>query len=142
MMHLTLRRMVDGDTYTLGRLEDAESRQVCVTAERAWVDLNRDGLGDPEVSRIPAGTYTCHRDIHGKTGPLPYQVWELENVPGRSEIHIHIGNDPGKHSKGCILVGTTWGAGGTINNSRSAFDTLMRLTEGHDEITLTVVDAE
>lgn len=135
-----LYRMAEGPGYTLGRIEDSEKRQVCVTAERAWVDTDGNGIGDTNESRIPAGTYRCHRDTHGKNKPNPYTVWELENVPGRSEVHIHIGNNPRTDSLGCPLVGSAWDANGTITGSRAAFERWMKLTADFETITLRVHD--
>jgi len=55
-----------------------------------------------DISSIPVGTY--HGDIRtdGKRG---WRI-QLENVPGRKYIQIHIGNFP-KDITGCILVGTS-----------------------------------
>lgn len=142
MMELTLIRMMEGTDYTLGRIEDAEKRQVCVTAERAWVDKNGDGIGDRNESRIPPGTYTLRRDLHNKTSPKAYECWEVCDVPGRSEIHIHIGNSAQKDSRGCPLVGSDFGPNGTVIGSKVAFEKLMRLTEGHESLTLHVRDVE
>ena len=135
-----LFRMADGKDFTLGRLEDAERNQICVTAERAWVDKDKNGLGDRNESRIPAGTYVCQRDQHNKSSSAPYEVWEITGVPGRSEIHIHRGNDPRIHSKGCPLVGTNFGPNGTVTESGKAFEKWMRVTAGFDRITLRVHD--
>lgn len=138
-----LWRMAEGSDYTLGRLEDAEKRQLCVIAERAWVDVDGNGIGDTSVSRIPAGTYTCRRDMHGKNKPeTAYEVWEILGVPGRSEVHVHIGNDPRTNSKGCPLVGTDFGPKGTITESRKAFAKWMDATKRFEEITLRVHDVE
>ena len=137
-----LWRMAEGADYTLGRIEDSERKQLCTIAERAWVDLDGNGLGDSGKSRIPAGTYECRRDLHGKSGPKPYEVWEILGVPGRSEIHIHIGNDPRIHSKGCPLVGTDFGPNGTVTESRKAFKKWMDATKDFDAITLRVHDVE
>jgi hypothetical protein len=135
-----LWRMTEGKDFTLGRIEDAQNRELCVVAERAWVDKNGDGLGDRNESRIPAGTYVCQRDLHGKSGPHPYEVWEILGVPGRSEVHIHIGNDPRIHSLGCPLVGSTFGPNGTVKDSKAAFQKWMQATAAFDRITLRVHD--
>lgn len=138
-----LYRMVEHPgVWTLGRLEDSERRQLCVIAERGWVDKNGDGIGDSNVSRIPAGTYECERDMHGKSGPNPYEVWEIKGVPGRSEIHVHIGNSPEKDSKGCPLVGSDFGPNGTVVGSRDAFKRWMAATAAFDRITIRVHDIE
>lgn len=135
-----LYRMAEGKDYTLGRIEDAQNVQLCVVTERAWVDKNGDGLGDRNESRIPAGTYICRRDKHNKSSPDAYEVWEILGVPGRSEIHIHVGNDPRIHSKGCPLVGTNFGPNGTVTESRKAFTKWMQATAAFQQITLRVHD--
>jgi hypothetical protein len=140
MKVFTLHRMVDGPDFTLGRMEDEQNNVVCVTAERAWVDKNGDGFGDNGVSRIPPGTYECNRDTHGKLGPHPYEVWEIGGVPGRSEIHIHIGNVAARDSKGCPLVGTAFGPNGSVTGSGDAFRKWMKATEGESKIVLVVKD--
>jgi len=71
---------------------------VCVTCERPWLDNH------PMTSCIPAGGYHCTQHSSPKFG----DVWELQNVPGRTAILIHPGNWP-SDSEGCILVGSTLG---------------------------------
>ena len=135
-----LYRMAEGADWTLGRIEDSERRQLCTIAERAWVDKDGNGIGDRNESRIPAGTYTCRRDMHNKQSENAYEVWEICDVPGRSEIHMHIGNDPRKDSKGCPLVGTDFGANGCVTESRKGFKRWMDATKEYDTITLHVHD--
>lgn len=53
-----------------------------------------------EDKPIPAGTYICRLLDHPKHG----MCWEVTNVPGRTGILFHIGNDA-SDSEGCILVG-------------------------------------
>ena len=143
MRHFHLIRMAElPGVWTLGRLEDEEHKQLCVVAERGWVDKNGDGLGDRNESRIPAGTYECTRDKHNKSSPDAYECWEINGVPGRSEIHIHVGNDPRRDSKGCPLVGTAFGANGTVTQSKVAFQKWMKATAGLERIRLTVHDIE
>lgn len=139
MKTLTLYRMRPTPTATFGRIEAEDSAQLCVTLEPAWVDANADGIGDRGVSRIPAGTYTCRRDIHGKTKPNPYEVWEVLGVPGRSEIHIHRGTKR-SHTQGCILVGSAFHGPDEISGSAHAFDKLMKETARDSELTLVVID--
>lgn len=139
-MKLILHRMLNGPDYTYGRIEDEERRLVCYTVERPWVDKNNDGISDTGVSRIPPGTYICRRDMHGKSGPKPYECWEVCDVPGRSEIHIHIGNDAMQHSRGCPLVGMAFAPNGTVARSKEAFAKLEKLTAGLKTLTLEVRD--
>jgi hypothetical protein len=48
----------------------------------------------------PDGTYSIEYE---KSPKFSRNLWELKNVPNRSEIKIHVGNRSA-HSKGCILV--------------------------------------
>lgn len=137
-----LYRMAEGPDWTLGRIEDAENRQICTVAERAWVDKDGNGIGDRNESRIPAGTYTCRRDLHNKQSEHAYEVWEICDVPGRSEIHIHRGNKPQIDSKGCPLVGIDFGPNGSVTESRRGFARWMEATRGYETITLRVHDVE
>jgi hypothetical protein len=89
---------------------------------------------------IPAGTYECTRDMHGKSGPSPYEVWEINGVPGRSEVHIHIGNDPRTDSLGCPLVGMAFAPKGTVAQSKVAFAKWMKATAGETRIRITFHD--
>lgn len=114
---------------------------IAYTLERPWADNQQN------LSSIPAGTYP---------GTLRYDHndhWriELQNVPGRQNIQIHIGNQPDQ-SKGCILVGLKLGpdlcsiVGGT---SAPAYTALMTAFYGTDSpvstpdksISVSVVDA-
>ena len=55
------------------------------TMERPWVDLNGDGLGDPQTSCITPGTYLCEWRESPKYG----WCYEVTGVKGRSHILIH-----------------------------------------------------
>lgn len=135
-----LYRMVEGPDFTLGRLEDEENREVCVIAEKGWVDKDNNGIGDDNVSRIQAGEYECERDIHNKRSETRYECWELCDVKGRSEIHMHRGNDPRVHSKGCLLVGTKFGENGTVIGSIDAYKKWMELTKNETKIKIRIHD--
>lgn len=138
MTELTLVRMVNAAEYTFGRLETPDSIQVCVTLEEPWRDGDNDGLGDTNVSRVPAGSYPAFRRLSPTRG---YEVFELRDVPGRKNVQIHKGNSV-EDTLGCILVGTDFRKGGTITESKKAFDKLMKLLAGQDEFTLHVRDVE
>lgn len=70
---------------------------------------------------IPAGTYavTISHSPH-----LGYDTPEVMNVPGRSNIRIHIGNFP-EDVLGCLAVGQTRNLPDFVGKSRIAFETLM-----------------
>ncbi len=56
----------------------------------------------PGSLAIPEGTFPI--DVRAFRGDEKKQYVHLENVPGRSGIAMHGGNEP-KDSAGCILVG-------------------------------------
>ena len=66
-----------------------------LSAELPWVS------NLPTKSCIPTGKYICKRVNSPKFG----EVFEITNVPKRSNILFHRGNVPKKDSKGCILIG-------------------------------------
>jgi hypothetical protein len=79
-----------GELYVDGRF-------ICNTLELPW------RWNQKNISCIPSGTYTCFwRYDRGRI--------QVENIfclgITRVEVQIHAGNIP-KHSKGCILVGTS-----------------------------------
>lgn len=67
---------------------------ICVTIERPWIFNKKD------ISCIPTGTYKCIPH----TGEKFKDVWEITNVPGRTNILFHAGNTV-DDTHGCILVG-------------------------------------
>ncbi len=118
---------------TYGQLLDAEGKQIAVTLELPWRE-NRHG-----VSCIPAGVYPAHRRMSAKR---KYELFELDTVPGRSNIEIHIGNLP-SDSEGCILLGSAFGILGDksgILRSGDAFRTFMGLLRDQNAFTLVVSD--
>jgi len=73
----------------------------CYTLELPWLE-NRKGK-----SCIPEGTYRARFGIHYNDAS-PYRCIELFDVPGRSEIEIHIANKP-SDLLGCIAPGRKLG---------------------------------
>ena len=65
------------------------------TWELPW----RNNLND--ISRIPAGVYKARTRTDGDLG---WRI-ELDPVPKRDFVELHLGNYP-KNSIGCILLGT------------------------------------
>ena len=90
---ITVFRQYKSDTCTSGYIA-AEGKIICYSLEKPWKG------NAPEISSIPAGTYTASLRYDHKDR---WRV-ELKDVPGRKNIQIHIGNTPAD-SKGCILVG-------------------------------------
>jgi len=66
----------------------------CLTLELPWLDNKTN------VSCIPPGIYKCEKRFSVKNG----QVFQLENVHGRTYIQGHIGNYT-RDIAGCIIFG-------------------------------------
>lgn len=106
---------------TLGRLVSRDGAFACVTLERS---------ADGDHPCIPAGTYHVTIDTHHPGTPGAYRCPELLDVPGRSQIQIHIGNCC-DDLQGCIAPGERESADGlAIEESGSAFRRLMAYLEG------------
>lgn len=129
-----LDRLSSTGFATYGQLIDAASEQrVCVTLELPWHDNAHD------LSCIPIGIYPAHRRLSPKRG---YELFELEAVPDRSNIEMHVGNLP-HDSLGCILLGTHFGAvngQSGVLESKVAFTEWMFRNRGHDHIQLVITD--
>ncbi|MGG7581694.1 DUF5675 family protein [Rhizobium sp. Nf11,1] len=132
MRQLTLRRIHTANGATIGVLSGLS--HTLYTLEEAWRE------NQPKISSIPAGTYQCvpHGWEPGATVSKP-KVWQLQNVPGRSAILIHVGNTT-KDTEGCILAGMGMMVTQTlssISDSRIAID-LMRKEIGANPFLLTI----
>ena len=91
---LTIERKLSSESCTMGYLV-ASGEVLCYTLELPWADNQNN------ISCIPAGTYA---------GILRYDKtdgWriQLENVPGRMGVQIHVGNYTSQ-IQGCVLVGS------------------------------------
>ena len=96
-MHLTLVRKISANKAIISELVGL-SRKVYVL-EDEWND------NKPRESCIPAGTYTVKPHGWELRSPFKYkQVWQLQNVPGRTAILIHGGNFI-QDTEGCLLAG-------------------------------------
>lgn len=139
----TLQRIKQTSSATFGEMRDAAGHRLCYTLERPYVDANGDGITDRGVSCIPAGTYQVKRRWSPKHGK---NVYELLNVPGRSDIEIHSANDA-RELEGCIALGTNmgevntskFGPGYGVVNSRTAVAAFEHVVSV-DEWTLVVLD--
>lgn len=90
---------------------------------------------------IPLGTYDVSIRWSEKHKRL---VPHVENVPGFTEIEIHVGNFP-KDTEGCLLVGRSSGTD-QVSGSRLAFDALFSILsdakETDERITITYTEKE
>jgi hypothetical protein len=128
-MKLTVERGPDDGTAILGRLL-ANGIFECYTLEPS--------ASRPEYPCIPAGTYPVEMLESPRFGQI---TPHLQNVPGRSLIEIHPGNNA-EDTEGCLLVGQTeskdW-----IGSSRVAFLALMALLMPNARgLTITYQNAE
>jgi hypothetical protein len=96
-MKVILRRSVLSNKAILGRLY-FNGVGIAHTLENTYLDNQRN------ISAIPEGDYKVKKYSSAK---YP-DVWELQDVPNRSKILIHNGNIE-EHTRGCILVGDSWG---------------------------------
>ncbi len=98
-MELTLKRIYQGEDYTIGRLS-IDGRYFCDTLEDKVRDLPAE-TKIPGKTAIPAGIYKVEVTYSPKFGrKLPL----LLDVPFFSGIRIHRGNTA-VDTSGCILVG-------------------------------------
>ncbi|WP_444883512.1 DUF5675 family protein [Microbulbifer sp. PSTR4-B] len=124
-MNCNLQRFAYGPDATLGRLRVRDC--VFYTVERPWLG-NR-----PFESCIPEGVYSCY----------PYNslrfpnVWELQEVPGRTKILIHTANYSAD-VQGCIGIGSGLAPGGWwVMQSRRAMQQLRELLPPEFDLTIT-----
>lgn len=102
---------------------------LCHTLERPWVNNKIN------ISCIPAGKYI----LAPFTGKEYKRVYQVLDVPGRTNILFHIGNIA-KNSKGCILPGMRFGMLGdkrAVLYSGKAVNLLRRQLK-QDKHTLTI----
>jgi len=111
-----IKRLEFGATETLGVLT-LKGKILCYTLELAWKDNARN------VSCIPIGTYTCKRVQSPKFG----EVWQILDVPNRSNILIHAGNTH-KQIEGCVLLGS---GVGWLDNDRAVLNSRGAINEFH-----------
>lgn len=94
-----LRDLHVGDYATLGTciVYDILGQQIFKSdsLERGWLN------NKPNVSSIPPGVYECVLEYSPK---FDTDLWELKNVPGRSECKFHAANY-WKQLEGCIALG-------------------------------------
>jgi Family of unknown function (DUF5675) len=115
-MKIEIKRAIETDLSVLSNIY-VDGQWECYGLEPARV--NPVNVGHP---LIPAGTYPV---IFTPSPHLGYVTPELVDVPGRSDIRVHVGNFP-KDTLGCTLVGQTK-AQDTVFESQAAFTALLTL---------------
>ena len=112
MRRFNLWRSNYAPEYTEGRLYFGQ-QFLCWTLEEPWLDNLRN------VSCVYEGLYPLTIRTDGDRGPR----YELQDVPARSNVQIHSGNDL-HDTTGCILVGVTREPG-KVWSSRKAMNMLL-----------------
>ena len=130
-----LVRVLKSTEGTAGVLLNPELLPICNTVEPPWKE-NR-----VNVSCIPEGLYMAHRRMRHAGQGGEYEVFELENVPGRTVVQLHIANEPAE-LEGCIAPVTYWldrkffGCG-----SNDAFGHFMRPLKNINRIALKITSS-
>jgi len=97
----------------------------CYTVERPWLD------NKPRESCIPEGVYRLEFGMYNRGG---YPAYEIMNVPDRSLIKMHRGNNM-SDVVGCVAFGSglwyyenLW----SVSNSSGAMNGFMDAMDGED----------
>lgn len=131
-MNITLTREYDPEV-TDGSITDDQGNFICYSLELPNLD------NKPEISCIPEGQFSFQKFFSSTLG----WVYRLQNVPNRSLIDIHSGNDV-LDLRGCITVGTEQGTLTIKNkvypavlNSKVALQKLFDIVGNNGTITIT-----
>lgn len=139
-MRLTLMRIANKSTYTIGKLY-IDGCYYCDVLEDTDRGLD-DDMKESEILKkkikgqtaIPTGTYPVkitYSPKYKKLMPL------IDNVKGYSGIRIHSGNTH-KDTEGCLLVGKNKEVGKVLE-SRKTFNALYKiLTETKENIIIDI----
>ena len=112
-MRLFLKRVIRNDGNIMGVLYGRGF--ACYTLELP------DRNNEVNVSCIPAQIYDCY---YTSISSFPDGAIVIQNVAGRTDIRIHVGN-AAEDIKGCIAVGDTMNSNISVTNSRVAFNRLV-----------------
>lgn len=121
MLTVSVFRFADLKEATIGAVY-VDGRFEAFSLEDQWQPVKVAG-----ETRIPAGTYKLklrkfgglHLKYAGKF-PEHKGMIELENVPGFTDVLIHLGNTE-KDTAGCILVGDGAISSGEVTQSTTAY---------------------
>lgn len=138
-MNLILTRNKFRSDGVFGDLTEDNGKLVAYTLEHGYSN------GNAFVPKLPDGNYSCRRGAHKLEHMTSnFETFEVENVPGHTNILFHVGNY-NRDSDGCILLGTEIKdscpqANTTlmVANSKVAFASFMKLMAGVNEFSLSV----
>lgn len=110
----------------------------CQTLEHAYSKTDKIGNLLGFEPKIPNGSYECVRGFHHLEGMvMPFETFQVMNVPGHTGILFHSGN-MNADSSGCILLGLKRVGSFEILESKLAFEGFMKSLEGINNFTLTI----
>lgn len=116
---------------TLLLLDESKTLFSCRTLELPWLNNQQD------ISCIPAGRYPLVWEYSSK---FNRRLWELKQVPNRSEIKFHVANYH-RELNGCIGVGDLHMHLDTdgFRDLRSSRNTLAKLHEYKQDMTNSIL---
>lgn len=100
-MHIQILRQEHSDKQTLGYLYIIDNEEIlfsCNTLELPWRD------NQSNISCVPIGEYKCVLEYSDR---FERDLWELKDVPNRSECKFHSANYF-KQLNGCIALGDSF----------------------------------
>jgi len=131
---MKLIRIEHNETETIGVLS-VNGRLTCYVLELPWRD-NRCC-----ISRIPAGFYTGERQ---KDHPRKGLVFHIFNVPGRTEIMMHVGNTH-VDTAGCPVPGLQPGYHDSVRGVLDSNAACLYVTDemgDEDRFSILILDCE
>ena len=129
MRELVIQRLEHDSDCCLGLLA-IDRKAFCWTLELPFLD------NQPSISCIPKGLYTCRR----YSSPSHPRVWQVCDVPMRSDVLIHAGNTV-LDTSGCVLLGTIPGYLShrrAVLQSRDMFEAFMSATQSDETLQLAI----
>tara|TARA_R110000772_G_scaffold107347_1_gene209673 strand:+ start:294 stop:716 length:423 start_codon:yes stop_codon:yes gene_type:complete len=133
MKIVIIQRFSSDEFETLGTAtlldENLNPIFAAMSLERGWLD------NKPNESCVPEGKYKCVLEYSPRFNK---DLWELKDVPNRSECKFHTSNY-WDELNGCIALGYTAENIGKdyrldVTNSRNTMDTFERLLKDEKEI--------
>lgn len=129
-MKLRIERKTKSAVATVGRLS--------IDGEDAGFFTLEPPIREEKPRAIPEGVYKVIVDY---SQHFECELPHVLDVPGFEGIRIHPGNTS-KDTRGCILLGKTWGGANFIGYSRDAFNAVFQkiqaaLAQG-EEVTLEI----
>ena len=131
-LNILISRQYEGGSYSdpkSGRHESCITGYLSVNGSVVGYTMELPDRNNQNfISSIPAGQYDATIKFEGSKGPYTREGFRITllDVPGRSGVQIHIGNNP-LDITGCILVGTKVHPDScTLEGSAAAYQSLKK----------------